>query len=94
MDENMIWKAAEAHGRAVREGDIEHIKADLIPELHVHIRGIADVVPSPLQSTRVEALEAFDDYAESIVAYSSPTDEVPLGGSRRRAPQIFESAPV
>jgi hypothetical protein len=49
MDEHMIGKAAEAHERAVREGDVEHIKSDLIPELHVHIPGIADVVPSPLQ---------------------------------------------
>lgn len=98
MDEHTIWKAAQAHGRAVREGDIEHIKADLIPELHAHIPGIADVVPSPLQSTRVEALEVFDDYAESTVAYFGPAETLRMKsrwedrGAERR--QIVESAPV
>ena len=98
MDENTIRQAAEAHGLAVREGDIDHIKADLIPDLHVHIPGIADVVPSPLESTRVEAVEVFDGYAESIVAYLSPAKTLRMksrwedrGAGR---PQIVESVPV
>ncbi|MHB8692525.1 MAG: hypothetical protein ACYDHH_14910 [Solirubrobacteraceae bacterium] len=98
MDAHAIRDAAEQHGHAVLTGDIEHIRADLIPELHVHIPNIATAVPDQLQSICVESVETFGDYAESVIVYRGPNDSLRMrsrwedrGAGR---PQIVSSAPA
>ncbi|MCW3038973.1 MAG: hypothetical protein JWM31_878 [Solirubrobacterales bacterium] len=98
METEQIRTAAEAHGRAVVNGDIEHIKADLVDELHPHIPAVAGAVPQPLQSATVLSVDVFEGYAETVTAYASPDRSVEFksrwedrGAGR---PQIVESAPA
>jgi hypothetical protein len=98
MDNESIRAAAEAHGQAVVRGDIDHIKGDLIEELHPHIPAVAAAVPQPLVSASVLSVDIHDGYAETVTAYASPGEQVEFKsrwedrGSGR--PQITESAPV
>lgn len=97
MDEQTAREYSEAHGKAVFEGDTEHVKADLISELHPMLDQLGEIVPSPLTDVRVVSVDAFDDHAESVIAYSGPDRTLKMKArweDRDGRPQIVAAEPV
>ena len=63
MHESAVRPYAEAHGRAILTGDLEHALADLTQE----VRDNLIALPEPLTSSEVMSIKAADD--ESVVAH-------------------------
>ena len=87
MDEVPTRKFAEAHAKAVVDGDMESVTNDFIPDLRGQVPDIAKQLPQPVENAEVKKVDVEDDHANVVIEYSNETqslrDPHALGRSRR-----------
>jgi hypothetical protein len=97
MDEQTARKYAEAHGKAVLDGNMEHLKEDIVPELHPMLEQLSTMLPSPLTGVTVVSAEASEDHAESVIAYAGAEVTLQMKArweDRDGRPRIVAAEPV
>jgi hypothetical protein len=78
MDENTTRSCVQAHADAVVRGDMDHVTADFIEELHPQLPTIAQELPQPVTSAEVQGLEIGDDVSYATIKYSGPDKELTI----------------
>lgn len=76
MDEVPTRKHAEAHAKAVVDGDIESVTNDFVPDQRGAVKEIAPLLPQPTTDAEVIKLDVEDDHATVEIRYSN--DETSL----------------
>ena len=78
MDEAPTRRHAEAHAKAVVEGDMDTVENDLVPEIRDQLQEVAGKLPQPTEDAEVEKLEMEDDHAVVLIRYSNERESVAL----------------
>ena len=61
MDEASVREQAEAHGRAMVEGDVNRAGGDLMASARAAAGPVMKAMPNPLKSAEVQSIEAQED---------------------------------
>ncbi len=97
MDEDTLRSYAEAHGKAVVDGDIPHLMADMTPEAQAGMNDLGRALPRPTTQADVRSIEIDGDSAVVHIRYSGGEREVTIRSVWRQEgerPLIVEAAPV
>jgi hypothetical protein len=78
MDEVPTRKHAEAHAKAVVDGDMDAVTADFVPELRGQIQEIAQNLPQPTTEADVRKVEMEEDHAIVEIRYANDETSVTL----------------
>ena len=78
MDEVPTRKHAEAHAKAVVEGDMDSVVNDFIPELRGNVPSIAEKLPHPVTSAEVEQVDMEEDHATVRIRYHGEADSLAI----------------
>jgi hypothetical protein len=78
MDEAPARKHAEAHAKAVTEGDMDTVTNDFVPDLRDRVPGLAEKLPQPVESAEVEKVEVEGDHANVQIRYSNERESVAI----------------
>ena len=71
MDEVPTRKHAEAHAKAVIEGDMDSVTNDFVPDMRDRVPEIAKQLPQPVENAEVEHVDVKDDHAMVRIRYSN-----------------------
>ena len=71
MDEVPTRNHAEAHAKAVVDGDMDAVMADFVPEMRGSVGEIAQQLPQPVESAEVKKVDVEDDRATVEIQYSN-----------------------
>lgn len=97
MDEVPTRKHAEAHAKAVVDGDMETVTNDFVPEMRGAVKEIAPLLPQPVTRAEVEKLEMEDDHATVEIRYSNDDESLAIRTRWEEhdgRPMIVEGAPL
>jgi hypothetical protein len=78
MDEVPTRQHAEAHAKAVVEGDRDTVENDLVPEIRGQRQEVGAKLPQPTEDAEVEKVEMEDDHAIVLIRYSNERESVAL----------------
>jgi 5,10-methenyltetrahydromethanopterin hydrogenase len=76
MDEVPTRQHAEAHVKAVLEGDMESITNDFVPDMRDKVQGLAEKLPQPTEGADIENIDVEDDHANVQIRYSNERESV------------------
>jgi 5,10-methenyltetrahydromethanopterin hydrogenase len=76
MDEVPARKHAEAHAKAVVDGDMDSVTNDFVPELRGKVPEIAKSLPQPTTDAEVVKFDMEDDHATVQIRYSNDDESV------------------
>jgi 5,10-methenyltetrahydromethanopterin hydrogenase len=71
MDEVPTRNHAEAHAKAVVDGDMDTVTNDFVPEMRDGIGDVAQKLPQPTTDAEIERFEMEDDHAVVQIRYSN-----------------------
>ena len=74
MDEVPARKHAEAHAKAVVDGDMDAVEADFAPELRGQIQDVAQKLPRPTTDAEIARFDMEGDHANVEIRYSNEDD--------------------
>jgi hypothetical protein len=97
MDEVPTRKHAEAHAKAVVEGDMDSVVNDFIPELRGNVSGLAEKLPQPVTRAEVEKVDMEDDHATVRIRYSNDDESLAIQTRWEEhdgRPMIVEGKPI
>jgi hypothetical protein len=99
MDEATLRPVVEAHAAAIVDPlDAQRVQDDLIEELHPQLPMIAEMLPQPVTSATVDAIDVQDDHADVTITYSGAESALTINSrwEDRGAgqPQIVQAAPA
>jgi hypothetical protein len=97
MDEVPTRSHAEAHAKAVVDGDMEAVTADFAPALRDQVPEIAKSLPQPVTDAEVMKVDMGDDHATVRIQYSNDTQRVTIQTRWEHLdgrPMIVDGAPV
>jgi hypothetical protein len=75
MDEDAVRAHAEAHGRAVVEGDLRRAASDLGGVARRQAAGVMEHVPKDVSSVEVTMIDNQDRHCIVDTTYSGPTQQ-------------------
>lgn len=78
MDEVPTRKHAEAHAKAVVDGDIDSVTNDFVPDMRDQVKGIAQQLPQPVEKAEVEKVDMEDDHATVRIRYSNEEESLAI----------------
>ena len=78
MDEVPTRQHAEAHAKAVVEGDMDTVTNDFVPDMRDKIQGLAGRLPQPTENADVEKLDMEDDHAIVQIRYSNERESIAI----------------
>ena len=78
MDEVPTRQHAEAHVKAVLEGDMDTVTNDFVPDMRDKVQDIAGKLPQPTENAEIEKLEMEDDHANVRIRYSNERESVAI----------------
>jgi 5,10-methenyltetrahydromethanopterin hydrogenase len=78
MDEVPTRQHAEAHVKAVLEGDMESITNDFVPDMRDKVQGLAEKLPRPTEDADIEKIDMEEDYALVQIRYSNERESVAI----------------
>ena len=78
MDEVPARKHAEAHAKAVVDGDMDAVTADFVPELRGRVPEIAKQLPRPTTDAEVVKFDMADDAATVHIKYSNDDESLTI----------------
>ena len=78
MDEVPARKHAEAHAKAVVEGDMDTATNDFVPDMRDKVQDIAGKLPQPVEDADVESLDFEDDHAIARIRYSNERESIAI----------------
>ena len=78
MDEVPTRQHAEAHAKAVVEGDMDSVTNDFVPDMRDKIQGLAGKLPQPTENADVESLDMEDDHAIVRIRYSNERESIAI----------------
>jgi 5,10-methenyltetrahydromethanopterin hydrogenase len=78
MDEVPTRKHAEAHLKALLDGDMDTATRDFVPDMRDQLQDIAEKLPQPTEEAEIEKLEMEDDHAIVQIRYSNERESVAL----------------
>ena len=70
MDETTVREHAEAHGKAVIDGDLGRAASDLTDEAKQQAPAVMKQLPSPAKSVSVESLSTEGDRVVAVLQYA------------------------
>ena len=70
IDEATVLRHAEAHGRAVQEGDLRTVARDLAEEARAAAADVMREVPSPVTEAEVLSVEVSENQATARIRYA------------------------
>ena len=76
MDEVPTRKHAEAHAKAVVDGDMDSVTNDFVPGMRDKVEGIAQQLPQPVENADVEMVDMHDDHATVRIRYSNEEESL------------------
>jgi hypothetical protein len=97
MDEVPTRKFAEAHAKAVVDGDMDSVTNDFIPDLRGQVSDIAQQLPQPVENAEVKKVDVEDDHANVVIEYSNETQSIRIRTRWEEVdgrPMIVDGAPV
>lgn len=97
MDIATMLRYADAHGRAIREGDEAHAQADLAEAFRETANSIATTLPHPVTSYEVVAVRVDSGVGTVQIRYdgTGPTRIIESKSEHRGGrPILFDAAPV
>jgi hypothetical protein len=78
MDEVPTRKHAEAHAKAVVDGDMDSVLNDLVPDIRDEGKQIAQKLPQPTTDAEIKKLDMQDDHAIAEIVYSNEEESLRL----------------
>jgi 5,10-methenyltetrahydromethanopterin hydrogenase len=78
MDEVPTRKHAEAHVKAILEGDMDSATNDFVPDMRDQVQDVTAKLPQPTEDATIEKLDMEDDHAIVQIRYSNETESVAL----------------
>ena len=78
MDEVPTRQHAEAHAKAVVDGDMDSVTNDFVPDMRDKVPGLAEHLPQPVESADVEKVDVEDDHAMVQIRYSNERESVAI----------------
>jgi hypothetical protein len=78
MDEVPTRQHAEAHAKAVVEGDMDSVTNDFVPDMRDKVQGLAGKLPQPTESADVERLDMEHDHAIVRIRYSNERESIAI----------------
>ena len=78
MDEVPTRQHAEAHVKAVLEGDMESLTNDFVPDLRDQVRDLAGKLPQPTEAADIEKIDMEEDHAMVQIRYSNERESVAI----------------
>jgi 5,10-methenyltetrahydromethanopterin hydrogenase len=78
VDEVPTRNHAEAHVKAVLEGDMESVENDFAPEIRDGAKTIAKKLPSPTTDAEIKKLDMEEDHATVEIHYSSQDESITI----------------
>jgi hypothetical protein len=97
MDEQTVRPYAEAHGKAIVDGDTAHAVADFEPSLRPHIAAVAATLPQPTTGAEIVSIAPSGDEAVIHIRYSGADKETTIRSVWKQVgerPLIVEAAPA
>ncbi len=97
MQEVATRNHAEAHAKAVLNGDIDAVTADFVPNLRGQAGEIAQQLPQPVTHAEVQKVDVEDDHATVEIQYSNDDQSLTIRTRWEEVdgrPMIVEGAPV
>ena len=78
MDEVPTRQHAEAHAKAVVEGDMDSVTNDFVPDLRDNVQGVASKLPQPTENADIEKFDMEDDHATVQIRYSNERESIAI----------------
>jgi 5,10-methenyltetrahydromethanopterin hydrogenase len=78
MDEVPTRQHAEAHVKAVLEGDMESITNDFVPDMRDKVQGLAEKLPRPTEDADIEKIDMEEDHAMVQIRYSNERESLAI----------------
>jgi hypothetical protein len=97
MDEVPTRRQAEAHAKAVVEGDEDAVTNDFIPDMRGRVSDIVAQLPVPTTNAEVKSVDIEDDRAAVVIEYSNDQKSVRFRSfweERHGRPMIVDGEPV
>ena len=97
MDEQTVPPYAEAHAKAIADGDTDHAGADLDESLRAAMAGPLAGLAKATTSAEVLSVEPGSDAAVVLIQYSGPDSTTTIRSVWKQVgdrPLIVEAAPV
>jgi 5,10-methenyltetrahydromethanopterin hydrogenase len=76
MDEVPTRQHAEAHAKAVVEGDMDTVTNDFVPDLRDQVQDVAGKLPQPTENAEIEKFDMEDDHAIVQIRYSNERESI------------------
>ncbi len=95
MDDHAVREHAEAHGRAVLEGDLKRAASDLAGEARSQAPDVMARLPRPLRAIEVTSVRAVGEGFEALLVYRGESAETTVASrwaERDGRPLIVELA--
>ena len=97
MEEVPTRKHAEAHAKAVVDGNMDAVAADFVPELRGQAGEIGRQLPQPVEEAEVQRVDVEGDHATVEISYSNDDQRLTIRTrweERDGRPMIVDGAPV
>jgi 5,10-methenyltetrahydromethanopterin hydrogenase len=78
MDEVPARKHAEAHAKAVVEGDTDSVTNDFVPDMRDGVQEVVQKLPQPTENAEIEKFDVEEDHAMVQIRYSNERESVAL----------------